>query len=179
MLTLLMRKIKRMAEKVLTQMELTDCLQKTLFKDMGLSKGAVVLLKCLVQHIYKDTSNGYYCKPSRTLLSEETGYDVKNFSGFTKELEAGGWVKCDSGSKGHSNTYYINAEKIVEAHNKWRASFQAREKSTNEFVTVTKDKIEKFKQVVAKKANHQRNMSGLMQNQAYNLVDEECEDEPF
>lgn len=152
-----------MNEEKLQQINLTDCLQKTLAKDVNLKSSELAVLKCIVMHINKDISKGYRSWPSNKLIQLETGLSITSITKATNLLDDIGWIKKDpSYSEGKNNTYNINAQMIVDAHNKWREHLDR--KPVAEFGTVFKDALKSFSSVAVRKDTRKRNTDGLVQN---------------
>jgi hypothetical protein len=145
----------------LSQMGVLDCAAKTRVSDLGLKQTEKAVLLTLCMHIYKDISNGYYCNPAIPLIASETGLTDRTVSRCIVVLRELNYIK--SSATKYSNTYYINAEKIIEKHNMWRQSFKDKPLADATFKTVSKSALKGFDKAENKQHDYKRNTSGLNQ----------------
>lgn len=150
--------------KELTQMGVLDCAAKTNISDLGIKQADKAVLLALCMHIYKDISNGYYCNPSLALLEKEIGLASRTISKSIGILQDAGFVKSQASK--YSNTYFINAEKIVEMHNLWRQAFKDEKVKVSPYKAVSSSALAGFSKAENKSHDHKRNTSGFVQNQA-------------
>ncbi len=137
--------------KLTSPMELEHLLNRIKHEYFGLTHCEVRLLQTLTTFVNGKLENGYESWPSTDTLIEYTGMSESTIKRGRKVLIADGWIQVESGkSKGNSNHYFINADKIKElAALSGTKPASASSASTKEVVV---------------REQHVRNTSGLVQN---------------
>lgn len=112
------------------------------------------VLAVIVNHVNGKTiaQNGYKAWPSTDTIVSQSGVQKSTTERSINKLVNDGWVSKESGKgKGSSNTYYVNADKIVQAAALSGAKITERKTGKTVVVDVVKEQ-------------HIRNTSGLVQN---------------
>lgn len=138
----------------MTSMELTTLLNRIKQSVSNLTASEFRMLSYLLTRVNnsKITTNGYSSWPSTQSISDFTGLSTPTIERSRKTLVQAGWMQYVPGNgPGNSNTYYINAQKIVDCVA--MSGEKASEKAIAKTIMIEKDK--------AKRAN---NPSGLVQN---------------
>ena len=137
--------------KLTTPMELEHLLNRIKHEHLGLSFSEKILLQTLTTFVNGKLENGYESWPSTDTLIEYTGMSKSSIERGRKVLITNGWVQVESGkSKGNSNHYFINADKIKEL-----AALSGTKPASVPTAST--------KEVVVRE-QHVRNTSGLVQN---------------
>lgn len=98
-----------------TPMALSTLLHKTKFCVHNLNPSEQIVLGFLLSHVDLTLQEGYKAFPSTERIEEYTGLSKTTIERARKKLLAAGWMKYRRGSgERTNNTYYINAQKIVD-----------------------------------------------------------------
>lgn len=144
-----------------TPSSVADIVCKTHITDLEIKSSDKLILIALCTHIHANTSDGYYCNPSHSLLEKETGFKARTISQSIGVLQESGYLKSQASK--YSNNYFINVGLIVGKHNLWCQSYN--KSSLNPSYIVPECASIGYERVEVKRQDHTRNTLGFVQNQ--------------
>jgi len=153
------------------QKVLLECCAKTLITDLGIKQIDKAVLSIICAHI----SETFCARLFHRQVCDMLGVEIQTISNSVKRLRDADLIK--SVATAYGNLYYVNSNKIVDAHNNWLVVSGKTEVESD----ATKDMLlynEDYDLITTVIQEHKRNVGGLVQNKKPCYVEEDIES-PF